>query len=179
MPPTTERWEIRPETIDDHGGIRTVVAAAFGSDAEADLVEAIRASPEYRRELALVAVEGTSVVGHVMISGCIVRTGGGDRPIAMLSPLAVSPDHQRRGIGGDLVRAVCSVAEAEGEPIVVVEGDPRYYARFGFEDARNHRLVMPLPDWAPPEAGQVLRLAADDPTLAGTVIYPPAFDEFD
>jgi putative acetyltransferase len=40
--------------------------------------------------------------------------------------------------------------------------------------------VIHLPDWAPPEAAQVLGLAAyarDDPPLRGTVVYPPAFDQ--
>jgi putative acetyltransferase len=39
--------------------------------------------------------------------------------------------------------------------------------------------VIHLPDWAPPEAAQVLRLGAhdpDDPALRGTVVYPPPFD---
>jgi putative acetyltransferase len=94
----------------------------------------------------------------------------------------VSPDRQRSGIGGALVRAVTALADSRGEPLVIVEGSPNYYARFGFEDARPHGLLVPLPDWAPREAGQVLLLTAydpDDPTLRGDVVYPPAFDDID
>ncbi len=176
MAPSVAPLTIRPETGADHDVIRRVVGSAFGADAEADLVDAIRASPEYVPDLALVAELDGEVVGHVMISRCIVRTEEGDRPIVMLSPLAVAPDHQRTGIGGALVQTACAAADEQGEPVVVVEGDPRYYSRFGFEDARTHGLVLPLPEWAPPEAGQVRRLRSDDPALAGSVIYPPAFD---
>ena len=54
-----------------------------------------------------------------------------------------------------------------------------YYGRLGFEPAVKYGIEIHLPDWAPPEAAQVIRLTAfdpDDPTLRGTVVYPPAFD---
>lgn len=168
--------EIRPEVERDHEAIADVVERAFGSPAEARLVEAIRTSPQYLAELALVAVVEDRVVGHVMISRCRIVDGGTERDIVMLSPLAVDPDHHRRGIGGALVRAVCERADAMGEPLVVLEGDPGYYSRFGFGPAAGHGITLPLPDWAPSEAAQVLRLSHDDPGLRGTVVYPPSFD---
>ena len=167
---------IRPEARADHDAIRRVVTDAFGSEAEADLVEAIRNSPEYIADMALVAEFAGTIVGHVMISGATIRTDRGDRRIVMLSPLAVAPDHQRAGIGGKLVRTVTGIAAAAGEPFVVLEGSPAYYSRFGFESAGALGIDIPLPDWAPPEAGQMLRFDNDDPALRGTVIYPPAFD---
>ena len=45
--PVTAAYVIRPETPDDFARVAEVVAAAFGSDVEADLVERIRASPEF------------------------------------------------------------------------------------------------------------------------------------
>lgn len=100
-----ESMVIRTESADDHEAIRRVVAAAFGSDAEAILVERIRASPEYVPEMALVAEIGDELVGHVMISGAVIRNADGERRISMLSPLAVVPSSQREGIGSALVRA--------------------------------------------------------------------------
>ena len=83
------------------------------------------------------------------------------------------------GIGAALVRSVTDLADRRGEPLVVLEGDPRYYSRFGFEPAATHGITLPLPDWAPTEAAQVLRLGHDDPRLRGTVVYPEAFDGLD
>ncbi len=179
MEPLPESLEIRPESPDDHEAIRRVVAAAFGSDVEADLVDRIRASPEYVAEGALVAADDGTVVGHVMISHALLRNDDGERRISMLSPLAVLPSHQRRGIGAALVRSALHAADDRGEPLVVLEGSPVLYGRLGFEPATPLGIEIPLPGWAPPEAAQVARLRAydaDDPTLRGRVLYPAAFD---
>lgn len=146
---------IRAERAADVAAIREVVIAAFGSAVEGDLVERIRASPEYMAEMALVAVHHEEVVGHVMISGAVLRSEAGDRPIGMLSPLAVAPAHQRQGVGGALIKAAVAVADRWGEPLVVLEGGPQYYGRFGFEHAVKHGITIELPDWAPLEAAQV------------------------
>ena len=179
MAHTVTSMAIRPESPDDDDAVRHLVAAAFGRDGEARLVERIRASPEYVPEMALVAEVGGEIVGHVMVSHAVIRNDDGDRRISMLSPLAVHPEHQRSGIGSALVRASLSVTDALGEPLVVLEGDPAYYGRLGFEHSTGYGIEIRLPDWAPPEAAQVVRLSSfdpDDPALRGTVVYPAAFD---
>jgi putative acetyltransferase len=115
----------------------------------------------------------------VIISHAVIRHESGDRQIAMLSPLAVMPERQRSGVGKALVAAVLAIADERDEPLVVLEGSPAYYGPLGFEFARPHNIEIHLPDWAPPEAGQVMFLTAydpADPTLRGQVIYPAAFD---
>jgi putative acetyltransferase len=178
-PTTDQAVRIRPERPDDHAAIGAVVAAAFGSPAEARLVEDIRASPGFVPDLSLVAEAGGQIVGHVMISYVTLDADdGGRRRVASLSPLAVRPDRQGRGIGGALVRAVVDRADDRGEPLVVLEGSPQYYGRFGFEHSVVHGIEIDLPSWAPPEAAQVRRLSRYDPALRGRVVYPPAFDQF-
>ncbi len=167
---------IRQETTADHDAIAAVVGAAFRSSTEVVLVERIRDSAQYRPALALVAEVEDVVVGHVMISGATLVTLRDDRPIVMLSPLAVRPAHQRQGIGGMLVRTSCELARQAGEPFVVLEGSPRYYSRFGFESSHRFGIELPLPDWAPRDAGQILRFEGWDPSWRGTVAYPAAFD---
>ena len=82
---------------------------------------------------------------------------------------------QGRGIGSALVRAGVAAAERLGEPLVVLEGSPRYYPRFGFHDCREFGISITLPDWAPPEAGMAYPLPGYHPGLRGRVEYPPAF----
>ena len=122
-----------------------------------------------------VAERDGEVVGHVMLSRARLDGGGGD--IAMLSPLAVRPDVQRGGIGSLLVRDVCALADAAGEPLVGLQGSPQYYGRLGFVDSRTLGITMDLPDWAPREAGQVITLGAYDPACRGHVIDSDAFRE--
>ena len=179
MASSPEPLVIRPESPADHDAISQVVAAAFGSQTEADLVDRIRASPEYVPEMALVAERAGEIVGHVMISHAVIHNDDGDRRIAMLSPLAVDPDHQRSGVGRALVEHSLRLADSRGEPVVILEGSPAYYGPLGFERSMSYGIEIHLPSWAPPEAAQVRLLTSfdpDDPTLRGTVVYPAAFD---
>ncbi|WP_402371105.1 GNAT family N-acetyltransferase [Isoptericola rhizosphaerae] len=177
---------IRPERPADFAAVRALLTAAFDDGGEvADGVERIRASWIYRPELSLVAIDAEtaertsgSVAGFVMVTGCTVTGPAGSRTVAMLTPLAVAPDRQRRGRGATLVRSVLELADRAGEPFVVLEGSPHYYGRFGFEDARPHGIRLTLPDWAPPEAGQVRLLSsydAGDRSLRGAIGYPAVY----
>jgi putative acetyltransferase len=112
-----------------------------------------------------------------MVSHTELHDGPTVRVVATLSPLAVAPDRHGEGIGGALVRAVLARSDELGEPMVVLEGAPAYYGRFGFEPAAAHGIHIDLPSWAPPEAAQVMRLERHDPAWRGRVVYPPAFDD--
>ena len=171
--------QIRPEGLNDHDAVRDVVVAAFGSIVQVALVDAIRESSAYVPAWSLVAVVDDRVVGHVMVSFARLRDGASERPVANLSPLSVHPDHQRRGVGAALMRDVIAVVDAAGEPLLVLEGDPAYYSRFGFEHSVPLGIRIRLPEWASPEAAQVLRLGGYDAAVRGDVVYPDAFDEVD
>jgi putative acetyltransferase len=168
---------IRAESEPDFDAIGEVVRLAFRSHVEGRIVRDIRASDYYIPELALVAVVDNEVVGHVMVSHTDLDTDGVRQRIAMLSPLAVHPGHQGEGIGGRLVREVVERADARGEPLIVLEGSPLYYPRFGFRPSVPEGIIINLPDWAPEEAAMMIPLASYRPELRGTVVYPPAFDE--
>ena len=167
---------IRSEVASDHDAIAAVVSRAFGSPVEARLVHAIRASDNFVQEWSLVAIVDDQIVGHVMASYVTLRDAERDRRIPTLSPLAVDPEYQGRGVGSTLVPALTAIVDAAGEPVIVLEGNPIYYSRFGFEHSVPLGITIPLPDWAPSEAGQVLKLSAYTSDVRGQIVYPPAFD---
>ena len=167
---------IRPEHMGDYPAIRELVVAAFGSEGEGDLVDNIRASSNFIPELALVAELDGAVVGHIMISRVDLVEGDIQRQVHSMAPVAVAPDSQGRGIGGQLVTTATAKANDLDIPLVVLEGSPAYYRRFGFEHSVPHGIRIDLPNWAPPEAAQVIRLDNYDPSIRGLVVYPPAFD---
>lgn len=162
---------IRPEADADHAAIRAVVEAAFGRRFEADLVSAIRRSDCYVPGLSLVAEVDGAVVGHVLVSYVDVVPG----PVRLLqvAPLAVAPEHQRQGVGSALMDGAIRLVEARGEPLVLVEGDPRYYGRFGFR--RSDECGIEGPPDVEPQYLLVRRLGAYDPSIRGRLVYPEAF----
>jgi len=59
-------------------------------------------------------------------------------------------------------------------PMVLLEGDPRYYSRLGFLPGAD--LGLRRPSLRVPEvAFQVLPLPAHEPWMTGTLVYPDVF----
>jgi putative acetyltransferase len=174
---TAAPCDIRAEAEDDRNAIRSVIAAAFSPDVEvAALVDALRGLPVFLPELSLVASVDEVVVGHVLLTAAVlVDELAGQHRVLVLSPLSVLPQQQRRGIGAALVREALARADAEGEDMVVLQGSPAYYPRFGFRDSRTIGVEMDLPDWAPPEAGMACPLSAHRTSTRGRLLESQPF----
>jgi putative acetyltransferase len=170
------RTAVRVESPADVAPIAEVVREAFGREEVVELVARVRSSANYVPELALVAARDDRVVGHTMLSYTALVDADARHQILTLSPLSVAPDAQRQGVGTALVRAAIDKADRRGEPLIVLEGDPRYYSRFGFRPSRELGITISLPDGVPEEAGMALPLSAYDSGVRGDVAYPPAFD---
>ena len=67
----------------------------------------------------------------------------------MLAPLAINPEHQRRGVGTAFVEEGFRRPRSQGIQRVVVLGDPAYYGRLGFEP--DEKVLPPcaiLEEWS-------------------------------
>lgn len=134
--------QIRPETPSDAQAIHALLTAAFPTPAEAHLVETLRKTAAYIPSLALVAVQDSTVVGHIMLT----RAHVDNTPALGLAPLAVLPEYRSQGVGSALVRAALHLARDE---TVGVLGDTGYYGRFGFRLAAEVGIEPPVAGWAP------------------------------
>ncbi|MGI5193382.1 GNAT family N-acetyltransferase [Streptomyces sp. CA-288835] len=164
-------WFTRPETAADRAEVYAVNAAAFPTETEAALVDALRADPEaWLPGLSYVAeaADGT-VVAYALLTRCHVDGA----PVLALAPVAVRPEYQRQGAGAAVVRAVLEAARARGERLVLVLGHPEYYPRFGFTSASGYGIRPGFE--APDEAMMVLVLDDSSPVPTGTIRYPAAF----
>ncbi|MFB3818543.1 MAG: GNAT family N-acetyltransferase [Candidatus Methylomirabilales bacterium] len=65
---------IRPEGPADHEAVRSVNRLAFGREAEAELVDALRA--EAQPFLSLVALQDADIVGHIAFSPVAIHGHG-------------------------------------------------------------------------------------------------------
>jgi len=177
--PTLADMTIRAEQLDDQEWIRSVHRRAFGDEhgeTVATLVDALRRDDP--GVLSLVAEERGEVVGHAMVSRALLDAPRRLVDVAVLSPLAVAPERQRRGLGAALVERGLGDLDRRGVPLVFLEGDPRYYSRLGFLPAsglgfRKPSLCIPDP------AFQMVRLAAHEPWMTGTLVYPDTFWRLD
>jgi putative acetyltransferase len=166
---------IRDELPEDRTAVRRVNELAFGRPGEADLVDRLRSScPD---ALSCVAVDGETVVGHIMFTPVVVGSRG-RLVIGMgLGPMAVLPSHQGRGVGSALVSSGLQELRTRGYPFVVVVGHPGYYPRFGFEPASRRGLKSQWPDM-PDDA--FMAIVFDEATMndvAGVAGYRDEFSE--
>lgn len=164
---------IRPETIADHDAIRQINRLAFGHDAEARLVDALREGGYVR--VSLVAERDGQVVGHILFSDLPIITEVGIVPALALAPMAVLPAFHRQGIGSALVRRAIEVCREQGHRIVIVLGHPDFYPRFGFSAKLAESLSSPFGGGAAWMALELMPGALAGVT--GTVQYPPPFND--
>jgi len=108
------------------------------------------------------------VIGHVAVSPVSISDGTADW--YGLGPISVLPDHQRQGVGSQLMRKAISALIEKSASGCVVLGEPAYYGRFGFQ--ADPSLVLA---GVPPEYFQALRFRSS--TARGTVVYHRAFLE--
>ena len=120
--------------------------------------------------LELVAERDGDVRGHVLFSRLRVVREGRDLPAVALAPVAVDPDHQREGIGTELVREGHLRLMAEHETLSVVLGDPTYYGRFGYA----HDRAACFESAYQCDALQAIAFEPDAPA-DGRLVYPRAF----
>ena len=173
-----DRVLIRRETERDIDVIRAITTAAFAAGRppgqtvpEARLIDELRTGPAWLPALSLVAVTPAGeVIGHVLGT----RGHVGPDPVLALGPLAVRPDRQRYGVGSALMHAILGAADALGEPLAALLGDPAYYRRFGFELGTVYQIIPPRPKWQP--HFQVRVLTEYQPRLRGMFTYPEPFD---
>jgi putative acetyltransferase len=168
--------QIREESAEDRAAVRAVHRRAFGDDGEAvaSLVDSLRASTSATPRLSLVAGTPGHVVGHVMFSRVLLDAPRRLVDVQVLSPLGVAPEQQHRGVGSALVRAGLAVLAERDVPLVFLEGDPGYYARFGFRPGGGYGFRKPslrIPD----DAFQVIRFPAYQPWMTGTLVYSEPF----
>jgi len=160
---------VRPEVPADVPAIRAVLTEAFGRAAEADLVEALRGTPEWHPALSLAAEDGEGVIGHVLLTDVVLA----GRPVLALGPIGVLPRRQGSRIGSAQMTAAIEAAGRTDRGLIALLGNPAYYRRFGFTPSTEHGVVDIFE--APPGTFQVLRLPAYTPDLVGSPEYPAAW----
>jgi len=160
---------IRNETEEDVFPITEVTIAAFktleiSSHTEQFIIEALRAAKSLTA--SLVAEMDGRVVGHIAFSP--VALSDGTPNWYGLGPVSVLPEHQRKGIGKQLIEEGLSRLKDLNARGCCLVGHPEYYRKFGFKNVSGlgHEGV-------PPEV--FFALSFDGHIPQGTVAFHEAF----
>ena len=91
---------------------------------------------------SLVAEVENQIIGYVSYSPIFLKS---DSSISgyILAPLAVYPEHQKQGLGSNLIKSGIDMLTKDGVGVLMVYGDPNYYGKFGFKEEIGHSFVPP------------------------------------
>ncbi|HGG57283.1 MAG TPA: N-acetyltransferase [Nannocystis exedens] len=167
--------EVREELPGESEAIAALNLAAFGQAGEGALVDALRAAGALTLSLVATAGGGETIIGHIAFSRVEISGPAGEATAVGLAPMAVSPEHQRQGVGARLIAEGLARLRAAGHRAVIVLGHPEYYPRFGFVRASVFGLRWEHP--APDEAFMAIELVAGALAgIRGVVRYRREFD---
>lgn len=135
-----------PLALCDAPRVETLLDAAFGADRKARTAYRLREGVVYLPGLSFGLLALNQLVGSIQCwpvrlieSGC---------PLVLVGPVAVAPDQQGLGHGHILMHATLDAAARQGDPVLVMIGDPEYYERFGFYAVQAAGWTLPGP-WEP------------------------------
>lgn len=123
--------------------VESLLDRAFGADRHGRTAYRLREGVAAVPELSLAAVEAGTLVGSIQCWP--VELAGDDGvvvPMILVGPVAVSPERQNVGIGRALMGQ--AIARA-GDAVLMLIGDPEYYAQFGFDAAATGQWRLPGP----------------------------------
>lgn len=130
----------------------------------AGLVTALLAAPAKAHVQVFTAQQDQILTGCILFSP--LHYAQDKRRVALLSPVAVHPDWQGKGVGSALIRFGLEQLRLGGTEIAVTYGDPAYYGRFGFRQVTAQELPPPHPLSQP--AGWQAMTTADTSTDAAS-----------
>lgn len=170
---------IRQESSGDHNNVFNVIKEAFermeiSDHKEQFLVDRLRESSAFIPELSLVAEYLGKIVGHILLTKIeIIKDHDVFKSLA-LAPISIDPKYQKMGIGSKLIRESHKIAKSLGYKSIIVLGHPKYYLRFGYEQAYNFGIELPFE--APKESCLAIELVENGLVeVSGLVEYPKEF----
>lgn len=149
---------IRESNLSDLDDLLAVERAAFGSEEEAELVRNLLNDSTAEPRLSLLAFQEQQAVGHILFTRAYLDPVI-DLIVSILAPLAVTPDYQRQGVGGYLIKEGLEILKKEGVDLVFVLGHVSYYPLHGFKPAIPVGFEPPYyipPDFTDAWMGQAL-----------------------
>ena len=137
---------LRRERKEDYRAAECVIKAAYwntqteGGD-ENYVAHVLRRSSAFVPELTYVAENENGIIGSIMYSRAIVECDDGSiRDVLNISPIAVLPVLQRRGIGLRMLNLTARLAARAGHSAIILYGEPLFFGKAGFVPAEQYGI---------------------------------------
>ncbi|PTQ67524.1 putative acetyltransferase [Celeribacter persicus] len=156
---------LRALTTNDELPLSVLLDSTFGGPDMYRFAQALR--DEQAMAMERVACDETgAMIGYVCCARMVAPEDWW-----VLSILAVSPSHHKRGMGRELVVRGMDCARREGAKAVIVIGDARYFSRVGFSKLAASHLETTMM----PEHTLLYPIAPGTGMAHETLIYPDAY----
>ena len=170
---------IRQEKQEDYKIVENIIKLAFENEEYSDhkehfLVEKLRKSNSFIKELSLVAEINGKIVGHILFTKIIIKGEDVEVESLALAPVSVLPEYQGKGIGSRLITEGLKIAKDLGFLSVILLGHPSYYQRFGFYPTSKWNIKSPFDVDEEFFMGLELKKGSLE-NINGIVIYPDEF----
>ncbi len=127
--------------------VENLLDAAFGSDRRGRTAYLLREGMVAIAPLSFALVDAEVIIGTIQCWPVLVRSDEEEEaaPLVLVGPVAVAPHRQKEGFEIALMDAMLDAALLEGNPPMVMIGDPEYYGRFGFSADKTVGWKLPGP----------------------------------
>ncbi|MGO2083109.1 GNAT family N-acetyltransferase [Vagococcus sp.] len=134
----------------DHEEVVTLIKGSFaesehGYHGEAELVERLRLEASHCPEFEFVYEKENQLIAHCFLSEVtIIKNNKIQCKGLAVAPLCVLPHFQSQGIGSQLMQALETTISLGDYQFISILGDPNYYLRFGYQEAKNFSITPPF-----------------------------------
>jgi predicted N-acetyltransferase YhbS len=106
------------------------------------ILHQIRESSSYIEELDHIAIYEGEIIGHVISSiARVIDVQNKQHDVLCVGPVSVDPSFQNKGTGTKLINHSISEAKIMGFKGMILFGNPDYYRRFGFRNAKEFEIT--------------------------------------
>ncbi|MHB8124266.1 MAG: GNAT family N-acetyltransferase [Desulfitobacteriaceae bacterium] len=109
------------------------------------IVHKIRDVPAFVKDLDFIACDKDRIVGNIIYSKAkVINHENKVFEVLCMGPLGVLPTYQGQGIGSLLMNYSIDKAKQLGYKAIIIFGNPNYYHRFGFINAKEYGIQTSL-----------------------------------
>jgi len=165
---------IRQMLVIDRARIAKFNRSAVKNKGRKNLIEELRKTREYVKELFLIAEVNKMIVGYLMFYPVYIVSRHTKYKTLSLVDMNVDPDYAKEGVCEKLIEEGIECSRTMGFFSIVTSNISEYYAQFGFKPASRYQIRQPFT--ASGTSFMALELVAGALNdIPGKVEYPKAY----